>query len=146
LREIVHDCTSDGRLAVCEIHADYPIPAIWHGRDLGIPDRYTAIVYGLVGMLGLYGAGMVSYLVAATSCWALNRVWTFRGRGRGLAHHQWATYLLTNLSGLVFNRGTYFAMVTVVPFCAAQPVFAVAAGAVAGMMVNFTISRQVVFR
>ena len=106
----------------------------------------TAIVYGLVGMLGLYGAGMVSYLVAATSCWALNRVWTFRGRGRGLAHQQWATYLLTNLSGLVFNRGTYFAMVTVVPFCAAQPVFAIAAGAVAGMMVNFTMSRQVVFR
>ena len=97
-------------------------------------------------MLGLYGAGMVSYLVAASSCWALNRVWTFRGRGRGLAHHQWATYLLTNLSGLIFNRGTYFTMVTVVPFCAAQPVFAIAAGAVAGMMVNFTMSRQVVFR
>src|SRR5215469_1240832 len=43
----------------------------------------TAIVYGLRGRLGLYGAGMVSYLVAASWAWALNRGWTFRGRGSG---------------------------------------------------------------
>jgi putative flippase GtrA len=106
----------------------------------------TAIVYALAGRLGLYGAGLVSYLVAASYCWALNRAWTFRGRGRGLARHQWARYLLINLSGLVFNRGTYAMLVTLVPLCAAQPVFAVAGGAVAGVMVNFTLSRQVVFR
>jgi putative flippase GtrA len=51
-----------------------------------------------------------------------------------------------NLLGLVLNRGTYAALVTWVPLCATQPVFAVAGGAVAGMMVNFTLSRQVVFR
>jgi hypothetical protein len=32
-----------------------------------------------------------------------------------------------------------------VPLCASQPVFAVADGALAGMMMNFTLSRQVVF-
>ncbi len=106
----------------------------------------TAIVYALAGRLGLYGAGMVSYLVAASWAWALNRSWTFRGRGRGLAHHQWAKYLVMNLSGFVLNRGTYAALVTVVPLCARQPVFAVAGGAIAGMMVNFMLSRQVVFR
>ena len=51
-----------------------------------------------------------------------------------------------NLLGLVLNRGTYAALVATVPLCAAQPVFAVAAGSLAGMMVNFTLSRQVVFR
>jgi putative flippase GtrA len=106
----------------------------------------TAIVYGLKAKLGLYGAGMVSYLVAASWCWALNRGWTFRGRGSGLAHHQWARYLSLNLLGLVLNRGTYAALVAGVPICAAQPVFAVAGGAIAGMMVNFTLSRQLVFR
>ena len=106
----------------------------------------TATVYALAGRLGLYGAGLVSYLVAGSYCWAVNRVWTFRGRGRGSARHQWARYLLINLSGLVFNRGTYAALVTFVPLCATQPVFAVAGGAVAGVMVNFTLSRQVVFR
>ena len=106
----------------------------------------TAIVYGLKGRLGLYGAGMASYLVAASWAWALNRGWTFRGRGSGRAHHQWVRYLLMNLLGLVLNRGTYAALVAGVPICATQPVLAVAGGAIAGMMVNFTVMRQVVFR
>lgn len=105
----------------------------------------TAIVYALRGSLGLYGAGMVSYLVAASSNWALNRVWTFRGQGSGPAHHQWARFLLTNLAGFVLNRGAYAALVTWVPLCAAQPVFATAAGSVAGMFVNFALARRVVF-
>jgi len=70
----------------------------------------TAIVYGLKGKLGLYAAGMMSYLVVASWCWALNRCWTFRGHGSGPSHHQWARYLLMNLLGLVINRGTYAAL------------------------------------
>ena len=105
----------------------------------------TATVYALRGTLGLYGAGMVSYLLAATSNWALNRVWTFRGQGSGPAHRQWARFMVANLAGFVLNRGTYAALVTWVPLCASQPVFAVAAGSVAGMFVNFGLSRRVVF-
>ncbi len=105
----------------------------------------TAVVYALRGMLGLYGAGMVSYLAAASSNWALNRAWTFRGPHRGPAHRQWMRFMATNLAGFVLNRGTYAALVTWVPLCAAQPVFAVAAGSVAGMFVNFALSRRLVF-
>ncbi|MGH7041354.1 MAG: GtrA family protein [Acetobacteraceae bacterium] len=105
----------------------------------------TATVYGLRGTLGLYGAGMVSYLVAASANWALNRAWTFRGQGSGPAHRQWARFLGVCLTGFVLNRGTYAALVTWVALCAAQPVFAVAAGSVAGMFVNFALSRRVVF-
>jgi len=105
----------------------------------------TAVVYALRGSLGLYGAGMVSYLLAASSNWALNRAWTFRGRGDGPAHRQWARFLGVSLVGFVLNRGTYAALVTWVPLCASQPVFAIAAGSVAGMFVNFALSRRVVF-
>ena len=105
----------------------------------------TATVYALRGSLGLYGAGMVSYLLAATSNWALNRMWTFRGQGSGPAHRQWARFMVANLAGFVLNRGTYAALVTWVPLCASQPVFAVAAGSIAGMFVNFGLSRRVVF-
>src|SRR5580692_3145965 len=41
----------------------------------------TAVVYGLRASLGLYGAGAVAYIVAASGNWLLNRIWTFRGRG-----------------------------------------------------------------
>ncbi len=105
----------------------------------------TAVVYSLRGVLGLYGAGMVSYLVAASANWALNRAWTFRGHHTGPAHRQWMRFMAANLVGFALNRGTYAALVTWVPLCAAQPVFAVAAGSVAGMFVNFALSRQVVF-
>jgi putative flippase GtrA len=106
----------------------------------------TAAVYGLRHALGLYGAGLVAYLFAASSNWVFNRAWTFRGKGSGSAHRQWALFLLTNLAGFVLNRGTYAALVTFVPVAAEQPVIATAAGAIAGLFVNFDLARRVVFR
>lgn len=106
----------------------------------------TATVYALRGRLGLYGAGMVAYFVAASVNWALNRAWTFRGRGKGPAHRQWALFLATNTGGLILNRGTYAALIATSNLCVQYPVLAVAAGAVAGMFVNFAASRQLVFR
>ncbi len=106
----------------------------------------TGIVYGLRHQLGLYGAGAVAYVGAATANWLLNRLWTFRGQGTGPAHRQWAMFMLTNLAGFVLNRGTYALLVTFLPAAADQPVIATAAGAVAGMFVNFSLSRRLVFR
>jgi putative flippase GtrA len=106
----------------------------------------TATVYALRSPLGLYEAGVIAYAMAATANWALNRVWTFRGLGSGPAHRQWALFLLANAVGLVLNRGAYMALIATVPVCAAYPVLAVAAGAVAGMGSNFFLSRRVVFR
>jgi len=106
----------------------------------------TATVYGLRRMLGLYGAGIVAYFVAATGTWAVNRVWTFRGHGGGPAHRQWARFLVFNMFGFVLNRGAYALLVTYVSAFAEEPVFAVAAGAIAGMGVNFILSRRLVFR
>ncbi len=98
------------------------------------------------GSLGLYGAGAIAYLTAATATWLLNRLWTFRGQGSGPAHRQWMVFLAANLLGFVLNRGTYAILVTISPMCAAQPVWAVGAGAIAGMFLNFHLSRSVVFR
>jgi putative flippase GtrA len=106
----------------------------------------TATVYALRGWLGLYGAGLVSYVVAATVTWALNRAWTFRGLGGGPVHRQWALFLAANLLGFALNRGTYMLLIAFVPFVRAWPVIAVFAGAVAGMFANFALSRRLVFR
>ena len=106
----------------------------------------TAIVYALRGSLGLYGAGLASYIIAGTGSWILNRSWTFRGRGGGPLHQQWGRFLGANMLGFILNRGTYALLVTFVPLCAAQPVFATFAGAVAGVFANFNMSRTLVFR
>ena len=107
----------------------------------------TAAVYATLPALGLYGAGTFAYVVAVTTTWWLNRVWTFRGVGRPEPmHRQWLRFVLANLPGLCLNLGTYFILVAAVPLCARYPVVAVAAGAVAGMSANFLLSRRVVFR
>jgi putative flippase GtrA len=106
----------------------------------------TATVYGLRRMLGLYGAGLIAYVIAATGNWALNRIWTFRGHGSGPAHRQWAMFMLTNLAGFVLNRGAYILLVTFVAAATRQPIIATAAGAIAGMFANFSLSRRLVFR
>ncbi len=107
----------------------------------------TAVVYATRDWAGLYIAGTLAYAVAVTTTWWLNRVWTFRGLGRtGPVARQWATFVLASLPGLCLNLGTYFVLVTVVPLCIVHPVIAIAAGAVAGMFANFTLSRTMVFR
>jgi len=106
----------------------------------------AALVYALRDPTGLYVAGTLAYAAAVTTTWWLNRTWTFRGRGAGRAmHRQWAVFVAANLPGLVLNLGTYFVLVAFVPFCATNPVIAVAAGAVAGMTANFILARAVVF-
>ena len=106
----------------------------------------TATVYATRAALGLYGAGVLAFFVAATANWALNRAWTFRGHGGGAAHRQWALFLAANGLGFVLNRGTSAGLVTVSPFVATNPVIAVAAGSRVGLYSNFSLSRRVVFR
>jgi putative flippase GtrA len=105
----------------------------------------NATVYGLRGAAGLYWAGALAYVTAASTTWALNRNWTY-GRGRKAAPgRQWGAFLLVNLIGFTVNRGTYFVLVAWVAAAAAYPVIATFAGTVAGMFLNFHFSRTLVF-
>jgi putative flippase GtrA len=104
---------------------------------------YTAhYVFGL----GLILAGLLSFFVAATGNWFLNRIWTFKGASTGRLHNQWLRYLGTNAIGFVLNRGVYIALITTTAVCVAHPVLALAAGSVGGLGVNFVMSRRMVFR
>ena len=105
-----------------------------------------SVVYGLRGSLGIYVAGMVAYLAAATGTWVLNRSWTFAGRASVRPFGQWLRYLGANSVGAVLNRGTFLLLVWLVPLFAVFPVLAVAAGTIGGMLANFTLSRRLVFQ
>lgn len=94
---------------------------------------------------GLYGGRVFSYLVAASSNWALNRAWTFAEARHRPAGRQWALFLLVNAAGFACNYGTYALLVATLPWVAAYPALGVAAGALAGMAGNFLLSRRYVF-
>jgi putative flippase GtrA len=106
----------------------------------------TGVLYlGLALGLGLYSGRALSYVVAASANWALNRAWTFRGQGDAPALRQWVAFLVVNLVGFACNYGTYAALVAGVPLVAEHPVLGVAAGSLAGMVGNFLLSRRFVF-
>jgi putative flippase GtrA len=106
----------------------------------------NATVYGLRGAIGLYWAGTLAYCTAATTTWALNRTWTYAHRPNAAPGRQWGLFLLANTLGFTLNRGTYFLMIANLPLVAANPVLGTFAGTLAGMLVNFHLSRTVVFR
>jgi putative flippase GtrA len=103
----------------------------------------TATVYALRGTTGLYIAGIVAYVLAATSNWALNRSWTFAGAMPAPVIKQWFQYMLANGIGFIVNRGLYAVCIWRLPIAAQQPVIALAAGTAAGMIVNFLLARKV---
>jgi putative flippase GtrA len=106
-----------------------------------------ATVYSMRYLIGLTGAMILAYFVAASMNWLMNRLWTFRGTGSaGSMLRQWGTFLAANSLGFLLNRGTALFLVYTVALCNAHPVLALVAGTFAGMFCNFTLSRRLVFR
>ena len=94
----------------------------------------------------LYSGRVFSFLVAATTTWALNRRFTF---ARGAPEHparQWLKFLGANALGGAVNYAIYAALITFEPVVAAQPVIGVAAGSLMGLTFNFTINKLWVFK
>jgi putative flippase GtrA len=106
----------------------------------------TAVVYATRPWIGNYLAIIPAFLVAATGNWALNRLWTFRGRGTQSAVREWLLFLAANLVGMALNAATYWTLIALSATCAANPVIALAAGTIVGLFANFSLSRKMVFR
>ena len=96
--------------------------------------------------LGLYAGRVVSFLVAATFTWAMNRRFTFPEARDAPMARQWLEFLTANGVGGLVNYGAYALLVTYVDVVAAHPTLGVAAGSLAGMSFNFGASRGWVFR
>ena len=107
-----------------------------------------AVVQALVSGFGMdaYSARLVSYLVAATAAWALNRRLTFAAGPRSGRLREWSRYLAVNLGGAAVNYAVYAALVMTVGYLARWPFIAVAVGSLAGMLVNFSLIGRWVFR
>jgi putative flippase GtrA len=104
----------------------------------------TAVLYAVKGMLGLYLGRVVSYLAAATLTWALNRRFTFVTANPAPRFKQWLEFLAANVFGAVVNYGVYSAGVAWT-IAGDMPVLGVAAGSIAGLVVNFTVNKRWVF-
>jgi putative flippase GtrA len=106
------------------------------------------VVHQLVG-LDKYSARAISIFTAMNFTYAGNRFLTFREHAAAQPQAivaEWARFLSTNALGALVNYGIYAAMVTFAPWPANDPYLALVAGVAAGLILNFTLSRHVVFR
>lgn len=106
------------------------------------------IVQLLVGVWDFnpYGARLISFLCAATTTWAFNRTYTFAGRGDGDPRGQLVRYLVAMAGGFAINYGVYATCVAMSALVQKLPVIGVAAGSIAGALVNFLTSKYWIFR
>ena len=94
-----------------------------------------------------YEARLVSFLCAATTTWAFNRKITFAGKGnRGSRRRQLIRYIVAMAGGFALNYGAYAACVASFAIVSEWPAIGVAAGSIAGAVVNFLSSKYWIFR
>jgi len=96
-----------------------------------------------------YLAGIFSFLVAATFTWWGNRLLTFReraARGPRSIAAEWMTFVAVNGIGFLVNYAVYASLVAFASSPLNSPFVALAFGTLAGLLLNFALSSQLVFR
>jgi putative flippase GtrA len=104
----------------------------------------TALVRGLGW--GPWEGRLVSFPLAVTSTWLLNRRYAFRGTGHGNQRVEYAAYWAIQLAGAAVNFGIFGLCLHWAPVLAAWPFVPVALGGIAAMLFNFTVARSTVYR
>jgi putative flippase GtrA len=106
-----------------------------------------AVLYALKPMLGLFVSRGVSFFAAVITTWYLNKTFTFQGKKSTLPIHQeLIAYVGLMLLGGAVNYVTYIWLVIAYEYVKSNPFLAVAAGSLAGMFLNYSTSKFVLFR
>lgn len=104
----------------------------------------TLLVNGLGW--GPYRARLMSFLCAVAATFAFNRRYTFKAGAEASLLRQGAQYLLAMIGGLAVNYAVYAALVQAFDAVRSWPIIGVAAGSIAGVLVNYLSARYLVFR
>lgn len=105
-----------------------------------------AVLYAVVKCLGVgpLAGRIISFLVAATVTWKVNRHFTFGSQGRGSAR-EWLQYIVFTGFGGCINVGIYQLWIACTDHSTLNLFLAVAAGSGTALLFNFTISKRAVF-
>ncbi len=107
----------------------------------------VAVLGGLLSLrISPYIGQVVAYLVAATVTWGLNRKYTFRSSKSHEPQRQLVVYLGVNVLGGAVNYGVYAIGIHFFSIIYLHPFLGVALGSLSGLMINFIMSKRIVFR
>ena len=92
-------------------------------------------------------ARVLSFLVAMTVTWQVNRRFTFReGRQSRTLFGEWLRYFASSLLGGATNYGAFAISIAVSPFIRSHLVIGVAIGSLVGMVTNYLLYSRFVFK
>jgi putative flippase GtrA len=105
-----------------------------------------AVLYTAVEWLGLgtLSGRILSFLIAATVTWKVNRHFTFVKEGRGTVR-EWLSYLMFTGIGGCINVAVYQGWLAMTDHRTLNLFLAVAAGSAVALFFNFLISKTAVF-
>lgn len=95
---------------------------------------------------GPWQGRFVSFPLAVTATWWLNRRYAFRGTGGGDRRVEYAAYWAIQLAGAAVNFGIYGLCLRAAPTLANVPFVPAAIGGLAAMLFNFAVARRTVYR
>jgi putative flippase GtrA len=87
-----------------------------------------------------YIARILSFLIAASGTWLMNRRYTFEVWHKP-THAEWMGYVALMILGALVNYGTFALCITFWMLAHTQPWLGVAVGSIAGLGINFSMSR-----
>lgn len=109
----------------------------------------SGILQLLAGVLHVqvHLARVVSFLIAMTTTWQINRRFTFReGRQSQTLLGEWLRYFASSLLGGATNYGAFAISIAVSPFIRSHLVIGVAIGSLVGMVTNYVLYSRFVFK
>ncbi len=107
----------------------------------------TAVLYLLRGYWGPFIARGFSFFTAVLVTWVFNRGITFKKKRSGMSlKNEFLSYLVLMLGGGVVNYGLYSWLITAYKIVLDNPIIGIAAGSIAGMIINLATSRFILFR
>lgn len=106
---------------------------------------------GLLTILMQHGWDVIparcfSFLLAVSSTWLLNRVWTFN-LGKVISiRREYAHYFGAQALGAVINLSIFFLWLKIYPVLRDSPLIPFAAGAAVSLAFNYMVSKEFVFK
>ena len=103
----------------------------------------TALMKGLG--FGPYGARAVSFTIAVTATWYMNRRWVFERNAVRMTSREYTSYIAVQVIGALINLSVFAAVIEFVPDLVEMPVIPLAVGAAVALVFNFGASSRFVF-
>ena len=107
----------------------------------------TGVYYLAALTLPYYAARGLSFFIGVITTWLFNRNITFRGlKFNGSLFSEFLTYFTSMLAGGAVNYLSFVLCMKFWPLVVTYPVLGIAVGSIAGLFVNFTLSKLLIYR